>query len=122
MIGLNLDGKEIVGTWHIYEMSEWDEDYINMEVQAFVRIEDDGKGEFRFGLVSGQISGGFVKDGDGERFKFTWEGSDEGECVSGDGWIRVKDDENAEGKIRFHSGEISLFIATKVKLEWMKTN
>jgi len=23
-----------VGTWHIYEMSEWDEDYFNMETQA----------------------------------------------------------------------------------------
>jgi len=22
----------IVGTWHIYEMEQWDEDYFNMEV------------------------------------------------------------------------------------------
>lgn len=98
-------------------MSEWDEDYINMEVQAFIRIDKKGKGEFRFGLVSGHISGGFVKDENDVIFKFAWEGSDEGEYVSGDGWIRARDDENAEGEIRFHSGEISLFKASKVRLE-----
>ncbi|MEA3559625.1 MAG: hypothetical protein U9R75_10260 [Candidatus Thermoplasmatota archaeon] len=117
MIGLNLDGNEIVGAWHIQEMSEWDPEYLNMEVQAFIRIDKNSKGEFRFGLVSGQISGGFEKDTECERFKFTWEGNDEGEYVSGDGWIRAKDDEFAEGEIRFNSGEISLFITTKVKLE-----
>jgi hypothetical protein len=25
---------KFVGTWHIYEMEMWDEDYFNMEVQA----------------------------------------------------------------------------------------
>jgi hypothetical protein len=28
-----------IGTWHIYEMSEWDEDYFNMETQAYIEIE-----------------------------------------------------------------------------------
>jgi len=28
-----------IGTWHIYEMSEWDEDFFNMETQAYVEIQ-----------------------------------------------------------------------------------
>jgi hypothetical protein len=26
-------GMDFTGTWHIYEMEAWDEDYFNMEVQ-----------------------------------------------------------------------------------------
>ena len=31
---------KFTGTWHIYEMSMWDEDYFNMEVQAYIQIDD----------------------------------------------------------------------------------
>ena len=65
------------GTWQIYEMEMWDEDYFNMEVQAYVRIDSEGLGEFQFGLVSGEIDGEIVEDGADERFEFTWEGNDE---------------------------------------------
>ncbi len=30
-----------VGTWHIYEMDMWDEDYFNMETQAYIEIQQD---------------------------------------------------------------------------------
>ncbi len=32
------DIKEFIGLWHIFEMQAWDEDYFNMEVQAFIEI------------------------------------------------------------------------------------
>ena len=28
---------QFTGTWHIYEMEMWDEDYFNMELQAYLR-------------------------------------------------------------------------------------
>jgi hypothetical protein len=34
------------GTWHITEMETWGEEYLNMEVQAYIRIRRDGGGEF----------------------------------------------------------------------------
>lgn len=39
---LNINEKrdkdmDFTGTWHIYEMEAWDEDYFNMEVQAYIR-------------------------------------------------------------------------------------
>ena len=55
------DNRDIAGkfrgTWHIYEMETWDEDYFNMEVRAYIEIKPNGSGEFQFGLVSGQIGG-----------------------------------------------------------------
>ena len=30
-------GMDFTGTWHIYEMEAWDEDYFNMDVQAYIR-------------------------------------------------------------------------------------
>ena len=47
----------VIGTWHIYEMELWDEDYFNMEVQAYIKINSQGLGYFQFGLVSGKIDG-----------------------------------------------------------------
>ena len=37
-----------IGTWHIYEMEMWDEDYFNMEVQAYIKIVSNTKGNFQF--------------------------------------------------------------------------
>ncbi|MDQ1318026.1 MAG: hypothetical protein QG588_1682, partial [Candidatus Poribacteria bacterium] len=45
------------GTWHIYEMENWDEGYFNMEVQAYITIDSSYGGEFQFGLVYGNIDG-----------------------------------------------------------------
>ncbi|MBE0697718.1 MAG: hypothetical protein IH586_12425 [Anaerolineaceae bacterium] len=53
-------------------MNLWDEDYFNMEVQAFIRIEPNGSGDFQFGHVSGVLDGEAVKTGNLERFEFTW--------------------------------------------------
>ncbi|MGK7876805.1 MAG: hypothetical protein AB4426_27015 [Xenococcaceae cyanobacterium] len=46
-----------VGRWHIYEMEMWDEDYFNMETQAYVEIRPDNLGDFQFGLVIGSLDG-----------------------------------------------------------------
>lgn len=33
----------------------WDEDYFNMEVQAYSKIVSNKRGNFQFGLVTGEI-------------------------------------------------------------------
>jgi hypothetical protein len=73
------------GTWHITEMERSDDDYLNLEVEASLRIRRDGGGEFQFGLVSGQLEGEVVKTGDGDRFEFRWDGNDECHEASGSG-------------------------------------
>jgi hypothetical protein len=104
-----------IGLWHITEMEMWDEDYINMEVQAFIQIEENHLGHFQFGLVSGQIDGEIEKAGDEERFYFTWEGADEMDPASGSGWLRLIDQNRGEGKIKFHLGDSSLFWIKRVE-------
>jgi len=43
-----------VGTWHIYEMSEWDEDYFNMETQASTNWQSQIKNKFKFWKIQRQ--------------------------------------------------------------------
>ena len=90
------------GIWHIYEMEMWDEDYFNMEVQAYIKIGSNNHGDFQFGLVSGEIDGKMVNYANEKRFEFTWEGNDECDPASGSGWVRVKGKDVLDGEIRFH--------------------
>ena len=103
------------GNWRITEMEMWDEDYLNMEVEAFITIGSKGMGEFQFGLVSGEVDGEIVVDGGDERFEFTWEGNDECDPASGSGWLRLKDENLMVGRIRFHLGDSSGLVAKRIR-------
>jgi hypothetical protein len=102
------------GVWHIVEMEQWDEDYFNMEVQAYIRIGSNGIGDFQFGLVSGGLDGEIVKSGNLERFDFTWEGQDENDPVFGSGWLRFSGKDKVKGRIKFHLGDSSGLLAVQV--------
>ncbi len=104
---------DFVGTWHIYKMEMWDEDYFNMEVQAYIKINKNNTGEFQFGLVQGDIDGKIVKQGNQKRLEFTFEGIDENDPVNGRGWIIKKPKDEIEGEFIFHLGDSSLFNAKK---------
>jgi len=97
--------------WHIYEMELWDEDYFNMEVQAYIEIASNGQGSFQFGLVSGQIDGKVVDYSQVKRFEFTWDGFDECDAVHGSGWIERKEANIIKGEFRIHCGDDSKFLA-----------
>ena len=97
-----------IGMWHIVAMEMWDASYFNMEVQAFIEIEPDETGHFQFGLVSGFLDGYVEHDEPGgDRFAFTWEGSDEMDPVSGSGWLRLEHPDEAVGVINLHLGDHS---------------
>lgn len=106
---------DFTGTWHIYEMEMWDEDYFNMEVQAYIKIDSNNLGVFQFGLVSGDIDGKVVDHPDGKRFEFTWDGNDECDPACGSGWVRIKEKDLLEGEFRIHIGDNSTFLARRVK-------
>jgi hypothetical protein len=96
-------------------MDMWDEDYFNMEVQAYVTIDSRGIGDFQFGLVSGQLSGEVEVVGTEERFHFTWDGNDECDPASGAGWIKMADTDHIQGHILFHMGDSSNFQAKRAE-------
>lgn len=104
---------QLAGIWHIYEMSMWDEKYFNMLVQAYIKVNEKGFGDFQFGLVVGDIDGVIVKEASGEKFEFTWSGSDECDEASGSGWLKLKDENTVEGNIKLHYGDSSTFMARR---------
>ena len=107
--------SEFEGRWRIYEMELWDEDYFNMDVKAYIEVDARNMGRFQFGLVSGQIDGEIVEEGDRKRFEFTWDGNDECDPAQGSGWITLKDEKTIEGKIKFHLGDSSTFLAKRAR-------
>lgn len=108
-----LSKMTLNGTWHIYEMEMWDQDYFNMEVQAYITVNEGGMGQFQFGLVMGSLDGEIVNADGTQRFEFTWEGNDEYDDASGSGWLTLKTADELAGKIKLHGGDSSLFKAKK---------
>jgi hypothetical protein len=41
-----VNNTDFIGTWNIYEMELWDEDYFNMDVQAYIQIKPNNLGFF----------------------------------------------------------------------------
>lgn len=105
---MNFSGK-----WHIYEMEMWDENYFNMETQAYIEIKKNKRGSFQFGLVRGYLDGEEVRTGSQSRYEFTWEGDDEGTPMSGSGWLEFSEENNLKGKIKIHLGDSSRFNARR---------
>jgi hypothetical protein len=101
------------GKWLITEMSEWDADYFNDEVRAYIEIERDGRGRFQFGYVDAYMDGKIVDHPNGKRFEFSWEGHDENDPANGFGWVGKKFGEVVEGEIRIHNGDDSTFVARR---------
>ena len=101
---------QYTGRWHITEMEAWDEDSFNMDGQAYLQIDNDGGGSVKFGAVQVEIDG---KASEKQRFEFSFQGFDEGDQISGWGWVTLKVVDTLEGEIRFFQGDESGFIAKK---------
>jgi hypothetical protein len=102
------------GRWHIVSMTQWDEDFINAEVQGFIEFEAGGSGEFQFGYVQGQMDCRLTtRDGE-PAVEWTWEGNDEMDEAAGRGWAVLKGDE-LHGMIYFHEGDDSGFVAKRAQ-------
>jgi hypothetical protein len=101
-----------VGRWHIVSMSAWDEDYLNEEVEAYIKFDAGKCGEFHFGYVHGFIDYRLTQRDGEPAVEWTWEGNDEMEPAQGRGWAVIKGAE-LHGMIFFHQGDESEFVAKK---------
>jgi len=101
-----------IGTWHITEMEGWDADYINLVVPGYVSIDRNGHGFMQFDAVEADLDCR-VEDVAGiGRLEFTMQGFDEGDPISGRGWVTVSGSEMT-GRIFIHHGDESGFKAVK---------
>ena len=103
---------KFAGTWHITEMDEWSKDYINTEVQAYLKFDRQGNGKFQFGLVRGHIVDGWLDD-DGAGYEFRWAGSDEMDEASGTCLLSLQDKDHLEGELTFDNADSSGFLAKR---------
>jgi hypothetical protein len=102
------------GLWTIVSMENWDEDYINAEVQAFVEFEPGGTGHFQFGYVQGYMDWRPTTRDGGPAVEWTWEGNDEMDPATGRGWA-VPEGEELHGMIVMHLGDESGFVAKRAE-------
>ncbi|HVM15417.1 MAG TPA: hypothetical protein VM287_13965 [Egibacteraceae bacterium] len=110
MIRRNADG--LTGRWRIIEMELWGREDLELVAPAFIAFQPDGTGSFGFIVVNGSID--WRSDGiDHGRVEFSWDGSDEGDPVSGRGWAALEDGGFLGGRIYFHLGDDSGFRAER---------
>jgi hypothetical protein len=95
------------GRWRIVETKLWDKDYLDMMEPAYIAFDGKTGGKFAFGCVTGNLHCRQTSSG----ISFTWEGNDEMDEASGDGWVKLRKDGSLKGEIRFHNGDDSTFKA-----------
>ena len=105
--------SQFLGDWRLTEMEAWDREYMDMEVPAYIRFEQNGTGEFQFGVVQVQIDYKVITRDGKPAVEFSWEGSDEMDPVAGRGWAVLNEDDSLSGRIFFHLGDESGLIATR---------
>ena len=103
---------EFVGRWRIAEMETWDQEFVDLVVPGFFAFRKNGTGEFAFGAIEGALDCRAEVQGAARRLAFTFDGVDEGDQVSGRGWVEVNGVEMT-GRIYFHQGDDSGFRARK---------
>ena len=103
-----------IGKWHITEMEQWDQDYIDLVVPGYIEIRKNQTGDFQFGVVEGDIDYRLEKIDSRERLEFSWMGQSEYDPVGGRGWAVIEDKNTLYGKIYFHMGDESRFKAIKM--------
>lgn len=104
------------GRWRITWMDQWDQEYVDEEVEGFIEFEPNGLGSFQFGYVQGQTDC-LTTTRDGKpAVEFSWEGGDgaDGTPCSGRGWAVVEGGELC-GMICIHLGDDSDFKAMRTK-------
>jgi hypothetical protein len=74
---------------------------------AIIQFDGKGGGEFAFGCITGAIHGA----GDSDAIEFDWNGNDEMDEASGDGWAELQPDGSLNGRICFHGADEANFTA-----------
>jgi hypothetical protein len=98
----------LLGKWRITQMPDYGDDYPDMMEPAYILFGSE-HGEFAFGC----FTGAFASGGDDDAIAFGWDGNDEMDEASGDGWAELQPDGALTGAICFHGGDQANFIARR---------
>jgi hypothetical protein len=106
---------DFTGRWRIVSMELWDTDAIDLVEHAFIEFDHDRTGRFGFIAVDGWMDCRETTRDGRPCIEFTWEGSDEGDQVTGRGWASLAEDGALDGRIFFHLGDDSGFHAVRAE-------
>lgn len=105
---------QLRGAWRITEMELWGADTLDLLGQAHIAFEPSGTGSFVFIAVQGEADCRFAVDEGRHRVDFSWEGDDDGHPATGRGWASLVAPDRLEGRLYFHMGDDSSFVAHRV--------
>ena len=91
--------KAFVGAWRIVETALWDSDVLDELVPAHMTFDSSGGGVFAMICVRGEMDCRYS------------ERNDEMDEASGRGWAERKKNGTLRGRIYFHRGDDSSFVA-----------
>jgi hypothetical protein len=92
------------GMWDVIASPDFDDDYLRMDVDPYISLEQEGKrvtGEYQVGLQQGDVDGRLKDD---THVLFTFEGNDEMDEVNGAGTITLNGD-RLEFTLMYHQGD-----------------
>ena len=107
---------DFTGTWRIISSPDFDDDYLHMEVEPYVTLEqreDRVTGDYHLGLQSGSIDGKMQKDA---TIAFSFEGMDEMDAANGRGSIAIEGD-HLTFTLDYHDGDTYRFVCVRVAQE-----
>jgi hypothetical protein len=102
-------GCQLIGRWRIVEADLWDRDYLDLVEPAYVTFDEDGRGEFAFGVVNATMELEYAR----RIVFFNWAGFDEGDEVTGSGSAELDDDGTLEIELSFYDGDDALLKARR---------
>ena len=105
--------NKYIGKWRIEKMELWDQDFIDLVGQGHITLKRGNRGSFHFGAVDCELDCRIEKFGSAELIQFSFLGEDEGDPVCGRGWGVIGRDEKLMGRIYFHQGDDSAFLASR---------
>ena len=94
-------------------MDQWDQDFVDAEVEGYVRFDHEDLGEFQFGYVHGNMTCERTERDGKPAIEWSWKGNDEMDPASGRGWVVLQEDGTLRGKLFFEGGDSSEFTAVK---------
>jgi hypothetical protein len=99
----------LVGRWRIIKADLWDRDHLDLCGPAMIIIEANGTGEISFGALTAALDIAYSRDDIG----FTWNGSEEGNQVEGEGDAEIRKDGSILITFSYHNGDEAILTAQR---------
>jgi len=107
----------VFGKWRITQMDVWNQEDFDLLGPVFFNFDGTRSGQFRFIAVEGWMDCRHGQRDGCPSVEFIREGNDEGDPVSGRGWVALEPDGTLSGHIYFHRGNDSGFTAIRAEDE-----